>query len=76
VDPDLTHLPSFCTHAKARVTCAWCKGREFDWRTAGDGGLLQVCLGCARSWGVGRFFVDPALGPRSESVWSSRGAKP
>jgi hypothetical protein len=74
MEPDLTRLPSFATYARARTACE-CGGAVFEWRTSGDGGLLQVCERCGLSWGVGRFWIDAAIGPRSESVWSSRGAR-
>lgn len=75
MEPDLTRLPSFATYAAAQERCPTCGATGFDWATSGDGGLLQVCDSCGLAWGVGRFYIDPAIGPRMESVWSSRGAR-
>ena len=75
MEPDLTRLPSFATYAQALERCPKCGGSGFDDATSGDGGLLQVCDACGYAWGVGRFWCDPAIGPRFESTWSSRGAR-
>lgn len=72
---DLTRLPSFSTYAQQLPECPECAGRLFEWATSGDGGLLQVCEGCGKAWGVGRFWIDEAIGPRYESNWSATGGR-
>ena len=75
MEPDLTRLPSFSTYASAQESCPHCAGVGFDWATSGDGGLLQVCDACGVAWGIGRFYIDKAIGPRWESTWSAGGAR-
>lgn len=75
LEPDLTQLPSFSTFAQEKVRCPRCPSLVFEWRTNGDGGLLQVCASCGMAWSVGRYYTDPALGPRSESIWSAGRSK-
>lgn len=73
VEPDLTKVPSFATFAHQRVRCPSCRSKRFESCVNGDGGLLDVCLGCGRARPVGRYYTDPSIGPRTGSTWSAAG---